>query len=67
METLTYTAAKIKKIKKGIVAGEPVTPEQEQLLQHFEILIPEVEGDIRVLYVNRKLDVLIKRLDPKKK
>lgn len=67
MEKMTHTTAYILNVKKGIAVGELITDEQEKLLQELEIVIPEVDGELKVKYVHRKLDMAVKRMTPKSK
>lgn len=58
---MKYSKQRIREIRRGIEVGEYITDEQEELLHHFGIPIPDLPSDKRVMIVQNKLDGILRR------
>ena len=63
---MKYTKSIIRDLRKGIVMGELITKAQEEMLAHFNILIPNVEGPSKTRIVHNKIDAVLRRMSHRK-
>lgn len=67
---IMYTKEQVEEIRKGIVIGENITDEQEEVLQYFNIAIPLVEEGrgraARLAYVHAEIEKILLTMKKKK-